>query len=320
MLYCILQGALLALGFVLLIKGADFFVEGASGVARRFGIPQLIIGLTIVAMGTSAPEAAVSITAAIQGNGEVAVGNIVGSNILNILIILGVSSMIAPLAVSPSTLWCEIPFMILITVLLTALGRADGVVSLGEGFLLLLLFLLYLAYLLWMAGRAKKRETRGSGEAGTGEGKEGLRAGRLIALTAAGLILVIAGANLSVDAAVFLAEKIGISHRVIALTIVAFGTSLPELCTSVAAAKKGNADIAIGNIVGSNIFNILFIIGTAAVITPVTYGAEFFIDGIIAAAAGALLFICAAPKRRLVLWHGVIMLSGFAGYLWYLLV
>lgn len=134
-----------------------------------------------------------------------------------------------------------------------------------------------------------------------------------------GLILVIAGANLSVDAAVFLAEKIGISDRVIALTIVAFGTSLPELCTSVVAAKKGNADIAIGNIVGSNIFNILFIIGTAAVITPVTYAQEFLIDGIIAVAAGALLFVCAAPKRRLVLWHGVIMLLGFAGYLWYLL-
>lgn len=332
----ILQVVLLVLGFALLIKGADFFVEGAAGIAARFRIPQLVIGLTIVAMGTSAPEAAVSITAALGGNGDVAVGNIVGSNILNILIILGVTALIASIPVAASTVKYEMPYMIAITVVLMLMGATGGTVCWWEGIILWVLFLMYLGYLFLSAMKSRKAQQENNGaEEGAAKGHDRAdadlagkpdeaeanadRLWKLLLFTAGGLALVVIGANISVDAATYIASAVGISDRVIALTIVAFGTSLPELCTSVVAARKGNADIAIGNIVGSNIFNILFIIGTTALITPVTYASAFLVDGVIAVLAAVLLLLCVARKRRLVRPHGVVMLAAFAGYLVYLL-
>ena len=315
----ILQMVLLVLGFALLIKGADFFVEGAAGIAARFHIPQLVIGLTIVAMGTSAPEAAVSITAALQGNGDVAVGNIVGSNILNILIILGVTALIASIPVAASTVRYEIPYMIAITVVLMIMGATGGTVCWWEGIMLWMLFLMYLGYLFRSAMKSRKTHQETGEEEDIKTAKDA-KLWKLLLFTAGGLALVVIGANISVDAATYIASAVGISDRVIALTIVAFGTSLPELCTSVVAARKGNADIAIGNIVGSNIFNILFIIGTTALITPVTYARAFLVDGVIAVLAALLLLVCVVKKHRLVRLHGVVMLAAFAAYLVYLLV
>ena len=267
---------LLVLGFVLLVKGADRFVDGASDIAGRLGISQLVIGLTIVAMGTSAPEAAVSITAAVKGNADITIGNILGSNILNILIILGLSSVVAPLAVSAHTLFRDIPFMIAITLLLLFQG-SGGNVGFGEGTVLTLLFLGYTGCLLWMS---KKESLQNGGLAP--EQKGTARKGRLwqpLLNTLAGLAMIVLGSQLAVDAATDLARLFGMSERFIGLTIVALGTSLPELFTSVAAAAKGNADIAIGNIVGSNIFNILFVVGVSALITPVPFSAQFLRPG-----------------------------------------
>ena len=305
-----IQSLLLVVGFVMLVKGADWFVDGSSSLARRFGIPQLVIGLTIVAMGTSAPEAAVSIAAALKGNADITIGNIVGSNILNILIILGVSSLLTNLEVAKSTIRAEIPFMLVITAVLMIQGR-DGVVGAGNGLVLLVLFIVYLAYLFWMAkqGREEVREA---------DVVQPLW--KNLAMTGIGLVLIVWGSNVTVDAATALARIFGMSERFIGLTIVALGTSLPELFTSVNAARKGNADIAIGNIVGSNVFNILFVVGLSGLITPVPFADLFVIDTLVAMAAAAFLGGFCVKKGRLVTWHGVVMLMGYGAYLGWLLM
>lgn len=305
----VLQIVFLALGFFLLVKGADWFVDGASGLARKLGIPQLVIGLTIVAMGTSLPEAAVSISAALRGNAEITIGNIVGSNILNILIILGVTALIATLKVADSTVRYEIPFMIVATFVLLWLGYTGGQVTWLEGIILWVLFLLYLRYLYMMAKKGKEEEREA----------EQLSTAKIIGLILAGVVMIVAGSNFAVEGASNLAKALGISQRFIGLTIVALGTSLPELVTSVSAARKHNADIAIGNIVGSNIFNILFIVGTTALITPVTFASGFVVDTLIAAAVGILLFVCVARTRELRKKAGIVMLLAYILYFLYLL-
>ena len=305
----VLQIVFLALGFFLLVKGADWFVDGASGLARKLGIPQLVIGLTIVAMGTSLPEAAVSISAALRGNAEITIGNIVGSNILNILIILGVTALIAALKVADSTVRYEIPFMIVATFVLLWLGYTGGQVTWLEGVILWVLFLLYLRYLYMMAKKGKEEEREA----------EQLSTAKIIGLILAGVVMIAAGSNFAVEGASNLAKALGISQRFIGLTIVAFGTSLPELVTSVSAARKHNADIAIGNIVGSNIFNILFIVGTTALITPVTFASGFVVDTLIAAAVGILLFVCVARTKELRKKAGIVMLLAYILYFLYLL-
>ncbi|MBQ9120260.1 MAG: calcium/sodium antiporter [Lachnospiraceae bacterium] len=304
-----LQILLLAVGFLMLVKGADWFVDGASGIARKMGIPQLVVGLTIVAMGTSAPEAAVSINASLKGNADIAVGNVVGSNILNILIIRGITAVIVAVAIQKSTLFIEIPFMIVITVVLIVMGMSGEQVSRVEGVILLVLFVTYLAYLFVMARKNKEEKAEQEKPAWQ----------LLLGLLIGGVVIVV-GSDITVDSATKIAEILGMSERFIGLTIVALGTSLPELVTSVTAARKGNADIAIGNIVGSNIFNILFILGLSAVIIPVTYEAGFIIDGIVAIAAGILLWISVFKKRKLTRPWGIIMLVAYAVYLVYLLV
>lgn len=310
----VLQVLLLILGFGMLIKGADWFVDGAAGMARRWGIPQLVVGLTIVAMGTSAPEAAVSISAALKGNAGITVGNIVGSNILNILIILGVSALITTLAVARSTVRNEIPYMMAITVLFMVLGLTGNQIELWEGIILWVAFLAYLGYLFLMAKRDRENG------AGNGQEDENTSASvwKLLLLTLIGLAFIIVGSNVTVDAASEIAEAAGMSDRFIGLTIVALGTSLPELFTSVSAARKGNADIAIGNIVGSNIFNILFIVGTTALITPVIYESRFIVDTLVALGAGLLLWLFVLPRKQLGRAAGVTMLAAYVGYFVYL--
>lgn len=306
----VLQCLLLVLGFVMLVKGADWFVEGAAGIADRFGVPQLVIGLTIVAMGTSAPEAAVSITAALKGNAGITIGNVVGSNILNILVILGITSVIIPVAVAKSTIRYEIPYMLGITLMLWFMGYTGNVVTLAEGIILWVAFLAYLYYLFLMAKKNKEE---------VAEETRQVPLWRLLLMGIAGLVLVVWGSDVTVDAATAIAKIMGLGERFIGLTIVALGTSLPELFTSVSAAIKGKADIAIGNIVGSNIFNILFVIGTTALITPVMFEAGFLIDTIIAIGAGILLLLCVLRKKKLTRIHGILMLLCYGAYFVYLL-
>ena len=267
----IIQFGLLVIGFLLLIKGADWFVGGASKIADRFGIPQLIIGLTIVAMGTSAPEAAVSISAALKNTAEnnsaaIAIGNILGSNILNVLLILGITSIIVAIPVQMSTIKYEIPFMIIITCLLAGIGYMKGYLGKMDGILLWIFMIIYFAYLIIMAKKGKISVGVEEGEVKINE-----NIFMLLFLLIIGIAAIVLGSNIAVDAATALARIFGMNERLIGLTIVAFGTSLPELITSITAAMKKKVDIAVGNIVGSNIFNILFVIGTTSLITDVPY-------------------------------------------------
>lgn len=305
----IIQIGLLVIGFFMLVKGADYFVDGAAGIATKFGIPQLVVGLTIVAMGTSAPEAAVSITGAMNGAADISVGNVVGSNILNILIILGITGFITSVAVQKSTLMIEMPFMMAITVVLIVLGMTGNEITFFEGVILWILFLVYLGYLYVLAKKGTNEEAT-----------EDRPVWKLLLFILVGGAVVVWGANISVNAATALAQAIGISEKFIGLTIVALGTSLPELVASVTAAKKGNADIAIGNIVGSNIFNILFVLGTSALIIPIPYKASFLFDGIIAVAAGVLLWVATIRKKELTRPWGSVMLLAYVAYFVYLLI
>lgn len=305
----LVQFLLLAVGFVMLGKGADWFVEGAAALATRFGIPQLVVGLTIVAMGTSAPEAAVSIAAAMHGSADITIGNIVGSNIMNILVILGLAAAIVPLAVARSTVRIEMPFMLAITGILFYEGL-DGKISFADGLVLLAAFVLYMAYLYKMAMKSNADDDLQ---------EAGLPLGRCLLGAAGGLVLIIWGSNVTVDAATAIAQYAGLSERFIGLTIVALGTSLPELFTSVTAARRGNADIAIGNIVGSNIFNILFVVGLSSMIIDIPYAAAFNFDTCVALGAALLLWLCVLRTEKLARWCGVLMLACYAAYLGYIL-
>lgn len=304
----ILQILLLILGFTLLVKGADWFVDGAAGIACKLGVPQLVIGLTIVAMGTSAPEAAISISSSLRGCADIAVGNVIGSNILNVLMILGITSIITPLAIQASTIRYELPFVIAITVIFAVLGLSDSIISRGDGIILWALFLLYLLYLLIMAKKGNDVLEEADTDPNASYGK-------LFLLLIIGAVGIVIGSNLTVNAATELARIFGMSERLIGLTIVAFGTSLPELVTCISAGLKHNADIAIGNIVGSNIFNILFVIGTSALITPVRYQREFLPDSIICVCTVVLLLLCVLNKeQKLKRPGGILMLICYAGY------
>ena len=255
------------------------------------------------------PEAAVSINSALKGNAGITIGNIVGSNILNILIILGITAVITTVAVQKSTIWIEIPYMMVITVLLLVLGKSGNQITFSEGVILWVVFLLYLGYLFYCAKKNKE-------EVVTEEAKP---MWKLLLATVLGLLLVVWGSDVTVDAATAIARALGISERVIGLTVVALGTSLPELFTSVSAARKGKADIAIGNIVGSNIFNILFVVGTAALIVPVEFLPGFGIDTVIALGAGLLLWVCTWRKRALTRPAGIVMLTAYLAYFIYLM-
>ena len=280
-----------------------------AAVSVRLIMTQLVIGLTIVAMGTSAPEAAVSINASLKANSGIAIGNVVGSNILNILIILGISALLSTIAIQKSTMRYEMPYMIFVTIILIVLGMTGSYVTRMEGVILWILFLAYLAYLFYLAKSGIEEESV--------EDRSTLK---LLLYMIGGGVIVVWGSDITVDSATAIAQMIGLSERFIGLTIVALGTSLPELVTSVVAAKKGNADIAIGNIVGSNIFNILFVIGTAALISPVLYDPAFLFDGIIAVLAGVLLWVSVLKTKSLRKPWGIVFLLCYGAYLVYLMV
>lgn len=305
------QVMILLAGFLFLVKGADWFVEGAACIAKKLGIPQLVIGLTIVAMGTSMPEAAVSVTAAMQQNAGITVGNVVGSNILNILIILGITAVITNVTIQRSTLHYEIPFMLAVTALLLGFGMTGGRITFMEGVIFWIFFLAYLGYLFVMA-RKENAEEEGT--------VKDFPIWKCLLLMVLGGILVVKGSDFAVSGASAIARYFGMSERFIGLTIVALGTSLPELVTSVTAARRGNAGIAIGNIVGSNIFNILFVIGTAALICPVPFERKFIADTVIAIGAGVVLWLGTFRNRELRKPCGIVMLLCYAAYFAYLCI
>lgn len=333
---------LLIVGLVLLVKGADWFVDGSAGIAHKAKIPPLIIGLTIVAFGTSAPELAVSVTGAAQGSTDIAVGNVVGSNIANILLILGVASLIRKLPVQKNSLWLDLPVLVLSGALLIGLGVWGQRIEWWDGLVLLAVFIAYMTFLLVGARKELKAQKLKLPEQRPSESpdeekknqkpkKPKSKAGLwfeamqeklwfCIVLAVVGLGMVVGGGVLFVDGAKYVAVKLGASERVIGLTVVAIGTSLPELVTSVVASIKGETDIAVGNIIGSNIFNILLIAGVSALFAPLTFtlGGNL-IDAIVALGASLLLYVFALfDKHRLGVPAGVVFLCFYVAYYVYL--
>jgi cation:H+ antiporter len=268
-------------------------------------------------MGTSAPEAAVSITSAFKGSADITIGNVVGSNILNVAVILGLTAVITTIAVLKSTVFIDIPFTLVVTILLLLLGL-DGTVGRVDGIILWVFFIGYLAYLFV---RTKKNKNSDSEEESDEiEAGKKLPIWKLLILIVIGVVLIVLGSNVAVDGAKGIAKIMGMSDRLIGLTIVALGTSLPELVTSVTAAKRGSADLAVGNIVGSNIFNILFVVGTSALIIPVAFQSAFIIDAIIAAVIMVILFLCVVRKKELRRVGGIVLLLSYVAYFIYLLM
>ena len=336
-------GALfLVVGFIMLIKGADWFVDGAAGVAAKARIPQLVIGLTIVAFGTSAPELATSVSSAAKHSVGIAIGNVLGSNICNVLLILGLSSIIATLPVQKDSLLIDLPVVLGASVLIILFGRTGangGVIERWEGAIMVILLIAYTTFLVWNALRQRKKEggmvelsceelpseqeePKGKFAAWFAKMKENVWF--LIGLTVVGLGIVICGSLLAVEGAKDIAAELKIPENIVGLTIVAIGTSLPELITSVVAAKKGETDIAVGNIVGSNIFNILFVAGLSSVVFPLPFapgGNTFLADGIIALGAVALLSLFVyLPGHKLRRWHGWVLFIGAIAYYVYCVV
>ena len=313
----ILPYIFLAIGFFALIKGADFFVDGASSIAKKLGIPDLIVGLTIVAMGTSAPELATSISAALGGSSDIAVGNVVGSNILNILIILGLSALIKPLHVDKDMFKRDIPVMLISAAMLpilTFIGKYK------LNFISGLIFVAFFIFYIYLTIRAALKYKKEHADEEPDETIKSFPWWKSILLTVSGALIIIVGAHFSVESAIIIAKSWGVGEDVIGLTVVALGTSLPELITSVVAAKKGNSDIALGNIVGSNIFNILFILGTTLLISQVSVPFPSFIDGCVMVGFSAYLAITALTGKKLSRIEGASYLVLYVGYAVYLFI
>jgi cation:H+ antiporter len=302
----------IVIGFVLLIKGADFFVDGAASVAGKLGIPQIVIGLTIVAFGTSAPEAAISISSAVKHSNGISIGNVIGSNLMNILLILGLTAAIRTLNVKKTTVMIDIPFMIIASALLVIFGAFLGKLNFVVGIIFWVMLIGFITYLVIYSRKTDVSEDET-------EIKD-LAPWKILLFIVGGIAAIIIGSDVTVDGATVVASALGVSDRIIGLTVVAFGTSLPELITSVTAARKGNADIAVGNIVGSNIFNILFVLGTSCLIITLPFNAAFVVDGVIALFAAILLWICVFKNKKLDRTGGIIMLICYAAYFIYLLL
>jgi cation:H+ antiporter len=304
-------------GFMALIYAADLFVDSASRLAKMAHIPELVIGLTVVAMGTSMPELAVSTVAALKNSAGLAIGNVMGSNILNILLILGITAIMKPLVFKQSSIKFEMPFLIGITLLLVLYAQTTGDIDKIAGVIFLALFAVYIAYLFFSSARHNK-ETK-TQKAANEETAKASVTGILfcLAFIVLGIMGVIIGSEIAVTGSKGIAEIIGIPDRVIGVTIVALGTSLPELVTSIIAVKRGSTDLAVGNIVGSNIFNILLILGITALISPVALawtGAGYLIDGIFAITAVILLFIFAFSQKKLTKFAGIVFVVIYAAY------
>lgn len=301
---------ILVVGFVLLIKGADFFVDGSSSVAKMLKVPPIIIGLTIVAMGTSLPETAVSVTASITNNNALAVSNAVGSNIFNLLVVTGCSCLFVPLAVQLKTLKEEFPFSIFCALLLLGLGFVSMTLGRVDGIILLVVFALYL---LWMIRSALKARS----EAEDNE-EETLPVWKCILYIVGGAVAIKYGGDFVVDGASTIATSFGMSQNLIGLTIVALGTSLPELVTSMVAAKKNEVDMALGNVIGSNIFNILLVLGVASTISPIEFVMENVYDIIILIVMSVVVWVFGWTKQELNKKEGILMLAMYACYMVYI--
>ena len=314
---------LIVVGLILLVKGADFFVDGAAGIAGKCRISPLVIGLTVVAFGTSMPELAVSVTSAATGSTDLSIGNVVGSNIANILLILGVSALVCKLPVRRASLVLDIPVLLIASVLLIGLGIWGGALEWWDGLIFLAVFAVYMVIL--MRGARKdppipEEEKIPKSRLGIWYAHKKERTWFLVVLTVLGLGMVVGGGTLLVEGAKYVARAAGMSERVIGLTVVAVGTSLPELVTSVVAASKKQTDIAVGNIIGSNIFNILLIVGVSSLVAPLEFRmTDNLIDALVALTAAVLLYWLAMfDQHRLGKAAGIVFLLGYAAYYVYL--
>lgn len=313
---------ILVIGFVLLIKGADFFVEGSSSVAKKFNVPSLIIGMTIVAMGTSLPELAVSVTASMVGNNTLAVSNVAGSNIFNLMVVCGACALFTPLTIEKNTLLKEFPFSIICAGLLVVLGFLGMSLGRVDGIIFLVIFIVYL---LWMIRSAKQARNAGdrleeAEEEFIEEEIKILPMWKCLLFIVGGMIAIKFGGDFVVDGASAIAAGFGLSQTLIGLTIVALGTSLPELVTSIVAARKDEVDMALGNVIGSNIFNILLILGVAAAISPITFLTENIIDIVILIVMSLVVWIFAWTSKKINRKEGIMMLLMYAAYMVYICI
>ena len=308
---------LIILGFVLLIKGADFLVDGASNIAKKFHIPEIVIGLTIVSIGTSMPELFVSITSAINGYPDMAIGNVVGSNIANLLLILGVSSVIKSVKFKRETRLIEIPMCLGITILFVLLCNLGHDVTRTDAGILIALFVLFILYTIFMAKKGEDFDKEDDDAKNVDKVKSSKSTIKDIVFLLLGAVLLKFGGDLTVNNAVEVAKYFGLSEKLISVTILAIGTSLPELVTSVSAAIKGKSDIAIGNILGSNIFNMLLIIGVSAMIKPIVYNTSYNMDMIFLLVGTLILslFPLIPPKNKMSRGNGLVYVLIYAGYL-----
>lgn len=309
----LLEILLIIVGFVLLIKGADYLVEGASNIAKKFHIPEIIIGLTIVSIGTSMPELFVSLTSALEGYSDMAMGNVIGSNVCNLLLILGLSSIIRTIKFQENTKKYEIPMCFIISIIFMLLCNVGDGISRIDALLLLVLFIGFISYTIVMGLKGQKEETKE-------EKKEIVKINivKNIIYVIGGIVALKFGGDFVVDNAVSIANRFNLSEKLISLTILAVGTSLPELVTSVTAAFKGNSDIAIGNIIGSNIFNMLLIIGASALIKPIIYNTSYNLDMIILLLGTSLLMlfpVLSKNKNEMQKKNGLSYLGLYAAYL-----
>ena len=312
---------LLIIGFFFLIKGADLFVDGAASIARKFNIPSMIIGLTIVAMGTSAPEAAVSITSSLSGQNDMSVANVVGSNFFNILVVLGVSSLISKLPVQKNTIKKDTPFLLIVSGLLLVFG-INKYISRIEGLILLIVFVYFLYSTVKMDKSVTNLDSSSDNEIALAESDTTTQTPILktVILSIIGILGIVIGGDMVVDSATSIATLFGMSANLVGLTIVAIGTSLPEFVTSIVAIKKGETEIAIGNVIGSNIFNILLVLGLATFISPITISTLALIDIIFMLCITILLYLFMKKDYSLVKKHGIILVGIYIVYMSYTIV
>lgn len=309
---------ILLVGFVLLIKGADFFVDGSSSVAKRLKIPSIIVGLTIVAMGTSLPETAVSVCASLQGNNSLAISNAVGSNIFNLMVVIGLCGMMTTVPVGKSTIKVDIPLSIGFAGVLLTLGIIGRSLGHIDGAILLVFFVGFLVYTI--KSIKKPGEESNSSENETEDASKIMPVWLCIICIVGGAAGIAFGGDMVVDAASFIGIKVGMSETLVGLTIVSIGTSLPELVTSIVAAKKNQIGMALGNAIGSNIFNIGMVLGIASAISPIGFITENIIDISILIIFSLVVWAMAAKKREIRLWHGIIMVALYLGYTAYIII
>lgn len=312
--------ALLVVGFFFLIKGADVFVEGSSNVAKRLRIPSIIIGMTIVAMGTSLPETAVSITASATNNNELAVGNAIGSNIFNLMVVIGCCCLFQIVEVSNDTLKRDLPFSIICALLLALLGGIDMKLGKIDGIILLVLLVVFIVVMIKATKKSREEGNELNGEIGTIEKTLLYSMPISITLIFVGIAGITVGGDLVVDCASSIASRLGISQTIIGLTVVALGTSLPELCTSIVAARKGEIDMALGNAIGSNIFNILMVLGLAAAISPISFLLVNVIDIFILVAFTLVVWAMVGKKHALNRVNGIVMILLYVIYIAYICI